>query len=98
MHSRIRRPLESSASAESGGQLQLILAVAPCLSARGPRRDSVLRGEGLGAVSSSPGDSKFTFVPSVDSYGAPFVSFGQAMLVDDWGQVIEYFPRYGPDE
>ena len=38
---------------------------------------------------------KVAWVPSVDSFGTPFFGYGQPVLLDRWGQVIQYFPRYG---
>ena len=43
----------------------------------------------------SPAAVRVAYVPSVDAFGYPFFGFGQAVLLDDWGQVIQYFPRYG---
>jgi prepilin-type N-terminal cleavage/methylation domain-containing protein len=42
---------------------------------------------------------KIAFVPSNNTLGGPTFGYGpagEAVLLDRWGQVIQYFPRYGP--
>ena len=39
---------------------------------------------------------KVAFVPDVPATAPPVGVGGQPVLMDRWGQVIQYFPRYGP--
>jgi type II secretory pathway pseudopilin PulG len=79
----------------SGDRFELTLMVAPAYSHDGRCEIWVADGKVWGPYL-SPGAFKVAFVPSVDSYGYPFFGYGQPVLLDDWGQVIQYFPRYGP--
>jgi prepilin-type N-terminal cleavage/methylation domain-containing protein len=79
----------------SGDQFLLTLTVPPSYSHNGPCTISVADGKVWGPYL-SPTAFKVAFIPSVDSYGYPFFGYGQPVLLDDWGQVIQYFPRYGP--
>jgi type II secretory pathway pseudopilin PulG len=79
----------------AGDQFLLTLTVAPAYSHDGRCQISVADGKVWGPYL-SPAAVKVAFVPSVDSYGYPFFGYGQPVLLDDWGQVIQYFPRYGP--
>lgn len=79
----------------AGDKLCLTLLTAPCYPHDGRCEVSVVGGKVWGPYLAG-GTFKVTVVPSVDAYGAPFAGFGQAMLLDHWGQVIEYFPRDGP--
>ena len=76
------------------GQVQLTLLVPPSYPHDGRCEVSAADGKVWGPYL-SPAAFRVAFVPSVDSYGYPFFGFGQAVLLDDWGQVIQYFPRYG---
>ena len=78
----------------SGGQIQLTLTVAPSYPHEGRCVISVPDGKVWGPYL-SPAAFKVAFIPSVDGYGYPFFGFGQPVLLDEWGQVIQYFPRYG---
>jgi prepilin-type N-terminal cleavage/methylation domain-containing protein len=78
----------------TGDQLELTLKVAPSYPHDGRCEITVADGKVWGPYLAANA-VKVSFVPSVDSYGAPFAEFGQPVLVDRWGQVIEYFPRYG---
>ncbi len=79
----------------SGDQFLLSLMVPPAYSHNGQCEIRVADGKVWGPYL-SPAAFKVAFVPSVDSYGYPFFGYGQPVLLDDWGQVIQYFPRYGP--
>jgi hypothetical protein len=79
----------------SGDQLQLTLMVAPSYSHNGRCEVSAADGKVWGPYL-SPDAFKVAFVPSVDVYGYPFFGYGLPVLLDEWGQVIQYFPRYGP--
>ena len=81
----------------SGDQFLLSLMVAPAFSHDGRCEIRVADGKVWGPYL-SPAAFKVAFVPSVDSYGYPFFGYGQPVLLDDWGQVIQYFPRYGAGE
>jgi type II secretory pathway pseudopilin PulG len=79
----------------SGDQFLATLMVAPAYSHNGRCQISVADGKVWGPYL-SPMAARVAFVPSVDSYGYAFFGYGQPVLLDDWGQVIQYFPRYGP--
>jgi type II secretory pathway pseudopilin PulG len=77
----------------SGNQLQLTLAAGPTYPHDGKCSIAMPAGKVWGPYI-SPDRFKVTYVPSVDSYGSPFFGYGQPVLLDRWGQVIQYFPRY----
>jgi type II secretory pathway pseudopilin PulG len=79
----------------SGGKLSLSLMVAPMYSHDGPCEISRPDGKVWGPYL-SPTAFKVAYIPAVDSFGYPFFGYGNAVLLDDWGQVIQYFPRDGP--
>jgi len=39
---------------------------------------------------------KVAFIPTTDVNSAAIPSAGEPVMLDRWGQVIQYFPRYGP--
>jgi type II secretory pathway pseudopilin PulG len=78
----------------SGDRIWLTLMVPPSYGHEGRCEVSVAEGKVWGPYL-SPGEFRVAFIPSVNSFGYPFFGFGQPVLLDDWGQVIQYFPRYG---
>jgi type II secretory pathway pseudopilin PulG len=81
----------------SGNQLQLTLRAEPIYPHDGECSISVPSGKVWGPYI-SPERFKITWIPSVDSYGSPFFGYGQPALLDRWGQVIQYFPRYAAQQ
>ena len=78
----------------SGDRILLTLMAPPSYAHGGRCEVSVAEGKVWGPYL-SPAAFRVAFIPSVDSFGYPFFGFGQPVLLDDWGQVIQYFPRYG---
>lgn len=79
----------------SGGAIQLTLFTAPASNSHTRAVLSVAGGKVWGPYISA--DSfKVAFVPSTDVNANGVPSAGEAVLKDRWGQVIQYFPRYGP--
>lgn len=80
---------------QSQNQIQIMLMVPASYPHDGKCEICVADGKVWGPYL-APGAYKVAYIPSVDSYGTPIFGYGQPALLDDWGQVIQYFPRYGP--
>jgi type II secretory pathway pseudopilin PulG len=80
-----------------GDTLHLTLLAPPVYSHEGACRIIVAAGKVWGPYI-SPQTFQVSWIGSVDSYGGSFFTYGQPVLLDRWDQVIQYFPRYGPND